>query len=162
MDKKFAQNQMDKKCVHQVVILVAPGFDEESVIHCLCQMRQRGTAVALVGVPSNLVTGVSGLVVHPDYSLTQLYQAGSANSHRLLILPGGAACATALLSDPRVHHIIKKTFTDGGLVATTSSIVPQILTNIGIVELTNTHRFLAQGTQNRSDFIGLLIDHIMI
>ena len=38
MDKILRQNQ--------AFILIAPGFDEEAVVHCLCQMRQRGTAVS--------------------------------------------------------------------------------------------------------------------
>jgi len=46
---------------NRVVILIAPEFDEEKVVHCLCQTRQRETAVDLVGIPSNLVNGASGL-----------------------------------------------------------------------------------------------------
>lgn len=93
---------------NQVVILIAPGFDEEAVVHCLCQMRQWGTAVTLVGAPSNLVVGASGLAVRPDYSLTQLHQAVLTGRDSLLIIPGSSACATTLLSDPRVHRVIKK------------------------------------------------------
>jgi hypothetical protein len=37
MDKIVRQNR--------AILLIAPEFDEEAVVHCLCQMRQRGTAV---------------------------------------------------------------------------------------------------------------------
>jgi hypothetical protein len=52
----FLGLQMDRlPRKNRVIILIAPDFDEEAVVHCLCQMRQRGTAVTLVGTPSNLV-----------------------------------------------------------------------------------------------------------
>lgn len=141
------------------VILIAPEFDEEAVIHCLCQMRQRGTAVDLVGVPSNLVTGASGLTVHPDYALAHLHQAMLHANHRSLVIPGGASCATTLLSDPRVHRAIKSTFAGGGFVAAMSPVVPQILTNIGLLDSSTAPQFLLQGRQSKSDFVSLLIGH---
>lgn len=142
---------------NRVVILIAPEFDEEAVVHCLCQMRQRGTAVALVGAPTNLVNGASGLAVHPDYPLAQLQQGALADSYSLLIIPGSASCATTLLSDPRVHRAIKKTFAEGGLVAAMSSVVPQILANMGLLESANSSRFLVQGGQSTADFVKMLI-----
>lgn len=63
------ENQSSKR--NRVVILIAPEFDEEAVVHCLCQMR-RGTAVDLVGNPANWVNGASGLAVHLDYPLAQV------------------------------------------------------------------------------------------
>ena len=141
----------------RVVILIAPEFDEEAVVHCLCQMRRRGTAVDLVGTPSNLVNGASGLAVHPDFPLAQLQQGALTNSYRLLIIPGSASCATTLLSDPRVHRAIKQTFAEDGLVAAMSPVVPQILANIGLLESANSSHFLVQGTQSTTDFVKLLI-----
>jgi putative intracellular protease/amidase len=141
----------------RVVILIAPDFDEEAVVHCLCQMRRRGTAVDLVGVPANMVCGASGLAVHPDYPLAQLQQGTLADSYSLLIIPGSSACATTLLSDPRVHRAIKKTFAAGGLVAAMSPIVSQIFANMGLLESADSSRFLVQGTQSTADFVKLLI-----
>jgi 4-methyl-5(b-hydroxyethyl)-thiazole monophosphate biosynthesis len=143
-----------------VKILIAPEFDEEMVVHCLHQMRQRGTAVDLVGTPSNLVVSTSGLSVHPDYSLAQLHQETDHNE-QLLIIPGGPTCATNLLSDPRVHKIVKRTFKNGGFVATSSPMVSQILTNIGILNSTTASQFLVQGTQSIPQFVKLLISHII-
>jgi putative intracellular protease/amidase len=142
---------------NRTIILIAPEFDEETVVHCLCQMRQRGTAVDLVGVPSNLVGGASGLAVHPDYSLAQLQQGALMDSYTLLIIPGSSSCATTLLSDPRVHRAIKGTFAGDGLVAAMSPVVPQILANIGLLEPANSSRFLVQGMQSTADFVKLLI-----
>lgn len=149
MDKIVRQNR--------AIILIAPKFDEEAVVHCLCQMRRRGTAVDLIGVPSNLVNGASGLTVHPDYSLAQLHQATLTGDYRLLIIPGSSSCATALLSDPRVHRAIKRTFAAGGFIAAMSAVVPQIVANSGLLEPANSARFLVQGTQSTSDFVKLLI-----
>jgi hypothetical protein len=138
-----------------VIILISPEFDEEAVVHCLCQMRRWGTAVDLVGNLANWVSSASGLALHPDYSLAQLQQATLADS--LLSIPGSSSCATTLLSDPRVHRAIKNTFAGDGLVAAMSPIVPQILANIGLLESANSARFLVQGTQSTSDFVKLLI-----
>jgi putative intracellular protease/amidase len=149
MDKIVRQNR--------AIILIAPEFDEEAVVRCLCQMRRRGTAVDLIGTPSNLVNGASGLAVHPDYSLAQLNQGALAGDCSLLIIPGGSACATTLLSDPRVHGAIKKTFAEDGLVAAMSPVVPQILANIGLLESADSSRFLVQGSQSTVDFVKLLI-----
>jgi putative intracellular protease/amidase len=141
----------------RTAILIASDFDEEAVVHCLCQMRQRGTGVDLVGAPSSLINGASGLAVHPDYSLAHLNQASPTNGYGLLIIPGGSSCATALLADPRVHHAIKRTFANGGSIAAMSSIVPQIIANMGLLEPTNSGRFLMQGTQSITDFVRLLV-----
>jgi hypothetical protein len=141
----------------RVVILIAPEFDEEAVVHCLCQIRWRGTAVALVGAPSNLINGASGLAVHPDFPLAQLQQGALTDSYRLIVIPGSASCATTLLSDLRVHRAIKRTFAGDGLVAAMSPVVPQILANIGLLESANSSRFLVQGTQSTTDFVKLLI-----
>ena len=141
----------------RTAILIAPEFDEEAVVHCLCQMRRRGTAVDLVGNPANWVNGASGLTVHPDYPVAQLNQGTLAGDYSLLIIPGGSSCATTLLSDPRVHRAIKRTFAGGGVVAAMSAVVPQILANIGLLESADSSRFLVQGTQSTADFVKSLI-----
>jgi putative intracellular protease/amidase len=142
---------------NRAIILIAPEFDEEAVVHCLCQMRQRGTAVDLVGNPANWVNGASGLAVHPDYPLAQLQQGALTDSYSLLIIPGGSACATTLLSDPRVHRAIKRTFAAGGIVAAMSAVVPKIVANSDLLESANSSSFLVQGAQNTADFVKLLI-----
>jgi hypothetical protein len=142
---------------NRTVILIAPDFDEEAVVHCLCQMRRRGTAVDLIGVPSNLVTGASGLAVHPDHSLAQLHQEMLTGSCSLLIIPGNSSCATTLLADPRVHFAIKETLTGGGFVATMSSVVPSIVANSGLLESADSSLFLVQGALSTPDFVKLLI-----
>jgi hypothetical protein len=152
MDKTPGQNQ--------AIILIAPEFDEETVVHCLCQMRQQGIAVGLVGVPSNLVVGASGVAVHPDYSLAQFHQTGLMGGDFFLMIPGGPACATTLLSDPRVHRALQVTFDRGGIVATTSPVVPQILANIGLLESATNARLLVQGTQSTFEFVRSLIGYI--
>jgi len=153
MDKIPTQNR--------VIILIAPGFDEEAVIHCLCQMRQQGTAVDLVGAPKNCVVGASGLAVRPDHSLAYLQHVTNGGHAGILVIPGGPACAIHLLSDPRVHQAIKRTIASGGIVATMSPVIPRILANTGLLEPAADSRFLIQGSQNRSDFVKSLLTHIV-
>ncbi len=153
MSKKSKQNQ--------AVILIAPEFDEEAVIHCLCQLRQRGTAVDLIGVPKNCIVGASGLAVRPDHSLAYLQQVTNGGHEGILVIPGSPAYATHLLSDPRVHQAIKRTIVGGGIVAVMSPIISRILTNIGLLESSTASSFLIQGSNNTSDFVSSLISHIV-
>lgn len=148
--KPFTQNR--------VIILIAPEFDEEIVVNCLYQMRQRGTAVDLVGTPSNLVVGSAGLVVQPDYSLAELHTAAKT-SLKFMVIPGKAACATSLLSDPRVHQIIQDNFENGGFLATSSPIIPQILSSIGLLQSATSSQLLTRGTYSTQDYIQMLIAH---
>ncbi|WP_420628189.1 DJ-1/PfpI family protein [Candidatus Leptofilum sp.] len=143
----------------RAIVLIAPKFDEEMVVNCLYQMRQRGTAVDLVGTPSNLVVGSAGLVVQPDYSLAQLHTIANQRL-QLIIIPGKATCATNLLSDPRVHQVIQDNFKNGGFVATSSPIVPQILSSIGLIQSDTTPRLLTKSSQNMQDFIQTLFAHL--
>jgi putative intracellular protease/amidase len=139
-------------------ILIAPGFDEEAVVPCLCQMRQGGTAVILAGVPAGLVTGVSGLTVRPDCPLAQL----PIHDCRLLVIPGKRDCAAHLLSDPRVHRTIEATLANGGLVAAMSPVVEQVLFGVGLLTETTYDQFLAQGNQKTKRFVQALIARIVV
>lgn len=96
------------------LVLVADGFNEQTAICCVRALRDAGIAVALVGLPAGLVTGNRGITLHPDLSLDELpLDVASA----LVVIPGGRRSATALLTDPRVHHLVEATAASGGKVA---------------------------------------------
>jgi putative intracellular protease/amidase len=142
---------------NQAYILVAPGFEEEFVVRCLCQMRRYGAAVSLVGVSSQLLTGKAGLTVRPDCSLAQLIQPRQPDDIRLLVIPGEQACATQLLSDPRVHLLVKNIFLANGFVAATLPTVQHTLTSVGLLTAATLSQFLLQGQQETAVFIRSLL-----
>ena len=103
---------------NQTLILIAPGFREESVVQCLSQMREAGLAVSLVGLSAGLIRSLHGVVMLPDCSLEQLSPLGSP---QLVIVPGGKQSVSALLADPRVHKLLDDTLENGGFVAATTT-----------------------------------------
>lgn len=96
------------------LVLVADGFDEPATICCVRTFRDAGLAIALVGLPGGPVTGNRGITLHPDMSLDRALQEDTAT---LIVIPGGRRSAMALLTDPRVHHLMQATAASGGKVA---------------------------------------------
>jgi putative intracellular protease/amidase len=110
----------------RALILIAPGFEEEAVVCCLSRLREAGIAVSLVGLSASLVRGEHGLAVRPDTSLERLLNSAPP---WLVLVPGGAACASALMADPRVHQLLAATASQGGQIAATFN-VQSILANV--------------------------------
>jgi putative intracellular protease/amidase len=96
------------------LVLIAHGFDEHVAVCCLRLLRDAGIAVALVGLPVGLVTGNRGIAVSPDLSLDEVAPGGAAD---LVVIPGGRRSAGALLTDPRVHHLVEGAVAGGGTIA---------------------------------------------
>jgi hypothetical protein len=137
----------------QALILIAPGFDEGAIVVCVRQLRQYGMAIKLVGTSAHYVTGQSGLMVHPDCSLSQI----ELEIFYLLIIPGGDTCTIQLLSDPRTYRIVQSVIDSGNRVAVMSSLAAPILTSVGILTTAVSSQFLTQGSQKTADFIQQLL-----
>lgn len=103
----------------QVIILIAPYFDEESVVACLSELRQQGIPVSLMGVTSGLIGSEYGLTLKPDTSLLVSAKLVSRRK-QMLVISGGTECATAILSDPRSHQLIQGILQTDGYVAALS------------------------------------------
>ena len=103
----------------KIVILVAPEFDEKFVVYCLCRMREVGLYAKIVSLTSGHLTGLHGLKIFGDTSLSLLMQSRSLfEPQNLIIIPGGYKCIAALLSDPRTHQLMTTTLENDGYVAT--------------------------------------------
>ncbi|MEM7334541.1 MAG: DJ-1/PfpI family protein [Chloroflexota bacterium] len=113
---------------NQNLMLIAKNFDEEAVIQTLCQLRDEGLPVQLVGLTTGLKSGFHGIHVRPDTTVAQVVEK-TIKLHSLIIA-GGEECSSILLSDPRVFELMKKTFAQGGYVASMSPIAEGILTNV--------------------------------
>lgn len=102
----------------QAYVLIASGFDEESVVSCVSRLRKVGVGVALVSLSSGLVSSAHGLVVRPDMSLEQVAEFPLP---KLILIAGNGAGALPLLADPRVPRLIERILSHNGFVAATTS-----------------------------------------
>jgi hypothetical protein len=130
-------------------ILIAPDFDEPSVVQCLCTLRSEGIATSVVSISDRLVTGVHGLTIKPDLLLTQLEQKQrTIVPHRYtLIISGGQTMSTSLQIDPRIQQLIETTFVHGGTVVFMSPVPDSLAEWIGqgtVLQQDHTPQFWAQ------------------
>lgn len=128
-----------------VFILLAPGFDEEFVVRCACQMRQAGVNVSLVGLHAGLIKGTHNLWLQAEYALADLEQLANQQPRHMLVLPGPPGCTMQLLLDPRVHRAVEVAFAGGGQVATISAQTRDLLQRSGLATPEEAQRFLFQG-----------------
>lgn len=149
--------------VRPVVILLAHGFCEGTIITCLEHMREAGLAVTVVGLTAGLILGKHGLAVQPDLSLNQLQsqlqrQPSPSLPPKLIVLPDGRRSANVLSSDPRLYRLIEATYNQGGYVATMTA----DSNLLGEIDRRYRHhnphpRLLRQGDQHPDAFIQYLI-----
>lgn len=140
----------------QAFILLAPGFDEEWMVLAFCGLRQATVSVQIIGLTQGLMVGKYGLQVRPDLPLAHYRRGVAEDPALLLVIPGGRPCATALLSDPRVHTLLKQTLASGGYLAALSPTVRQILSGIGILTPDNAGRILSPDYAAGKEFFAQL------
>ena len=105
------------------LVLVADGFEEEATIACLRALRDAGIDASLVGLMDGPVTGSRGITVQPDLSVEQ---ALADNIFTLVVLPGGRRSIAAVLTDPRVHRLVRDATVTGGKVALLNPLVEEV------------------------------------
>jgi hypothetical protein len=140
-----------------VLILVASQFDEEFVVRCVCQMRQKNIEVLLVGLYPGPVIGTHGVWLRPDCSLADIETMSDYQLVPMLILPGPQDCTMKLLFNPRVHELIEMTFKDEGCVAAVSTKTRDLLMRSGLAVPENEHCFLFQGYRKTGEFVKQLV-----
>jgi len=141
----------------KVIILIAPGFEERGVVYFLASLRETGLPVSLVSLTAGLVTGLHGLTIRPDQTMEQVVLDLPG---RMVIVPDGQQCVSALLADPRVHRLLNSTVRDEGHVATTI-LAGQLLARAGIPANGAADRFIKQGDQGIVDFTNQLINLLL-
>jgi putative intracellular protease/amidase len=105
----------------KVAILIAPSFEEGTVVYCLDRLRDAGLSVLLISSSAGLINGLHGLSIRPDLTLDQINH--TMNFH-LAIVPGSRQCTTSLLADPRVHELFDATWQNGGCVVAAGTAAP--------------------------------------
>jgi putative intracellular protease/amidase len=137
----------------RVLILVAHGFEEEFTVCCLSRMREAGLNVSLVGFSAGLIGSLHGLQMRPDLSLEK---AMAEQPAEMVVLPGGTYAVSALLTDPRVHRMLKATWTAGGIIAA-SHVAQSVLTKQGLLPEQMLSCMHVQQELNATEFAQQLI-----
>lgn len=116
---------------YQAIILIANRFDEEYVVHSLCQLRDAGLRVGVVSTRSGTVRGNHGLSIVPDLTISRIEN----KSDYALIVPGDKQCIASLLADPRVCHLLEKTNRSWQTIITTSE-ASRLFLEAGLTSIT--------------------------
>ncbi len=142
----------------QIVVFIASNFDEHIVTMFLEQMETLKRPISLVGLTKDMIPGKWGLLAQPTYQIDEMVDRQKVC---LLLVPGDATCASALMIDPRFHHILHKTLAFGGTVAIASG--AQKVLHEGSLPILGTpgFQYLKQGEQENSVFIQQLFKQII-
>lgn len=139
-----------------IFILLATGFEEETAVSCMTQLRDAGFPVSMVALAAGPVRGVHGLIINPDKTFADLNKETSA---KMVIVPGNGQSTNALLMSPRFHHLIDNTLANNGYIVTTHS-AENALKNAGIPHNPPPKQYVQQGNTELHEFANRLIDLI--
>ncbi len=115
-------------------------------------MRGAGMTVLLVSAVAGLISSRYGLTIRPDVLIDQVLPAGPP---KLVIVSGGHACASALMTGPRTHQLIDTTLSSGGYIAAMAS-AQTAVSGAGIPAPPLRPRFMTQGRLELGDFVSQL------
>lgn len=99
-----------------ILLLLAPRFDEVGALCCVSAMRSRGLGVTVMGMSPSTVQSACGLVLVPDATLAE-GETLLAATPQLLVLAGAEPSTALALADPRTHRLITHILAGGGHVA---------------------------------------------
>ncbi|NNM54508.1 MAG: DJ-1/PfpI family protein [Spirochaetales bacterium] len=91
-----------------ILVLLAPGFEEIEALYPVDLWRRAGLSVVTVGVVDQDVTGSHGITVRADLVLSQFLDT-NCDPYQAVFLPGGMPGAENLSRSPLVVSLIKKT-----------------------------------------------------
>lgn len=117
----------------RAIVLLGPGFDAYLAVASIRQLREKGQAVLIVGQTAGFVRDINGIIVRPEKSLNEIT---SGPAGRLLLLPGGKAFLSALLTDPRVHNLINSIINNQGFIVVPENALQLLMDMEGNQELT--------------------------
>ena len=93
-----------------VVVLLAPGFEELEAVTIVDVLRRAGIAVLLAGIAPPPIEGGHGIKVVPDLSIDDV------TTYDALVLPGGSPGYVNLERDQRVLSLIRAAYDAGKYV----------------------------------------------
>lgn len=116
---------------HCVLILLADGFEELEVLTILKTLHQAGVCVKSVGLAPGLVDGAHGLLVMPDFNLSDFCKAADVSLVDMVVLPGDEYALSRLEFDSRVHRLLRRVVECQGLIAANSKGLPVLQAALG-------------------------------
>ena len=111
----------------EIIVLLAHGFDARLITEITTRGRLAARPVTLAGLTAGPLRSDLGISLNPDRTLEQLPPLHAP----IVLFPGGKACTTALLRDPRVHRLCEEVWAKGGQVIAAPSARP-LLEEAGI------------------------------
>ena len=134
------------------LILLAEGFNETWLTSCVAELRDNGLDAVVVGLRPGPVSGQHGMVIQTDRYFGEIRDC----QPKLLALADGKHCIYKLLSEPKVHRLIKATIQSGGRVAATPE-SETILKRIGRLTPAQFEHFIWQGLTPAPDYARTLV-----
>jgi 4-methyl-5(b-hydroxyethyl)-thiazole monophosphate biosynthesis len=110
-----------------VVVPLAPGFEELEAVTIVDVLRRAGISVTLAGIAEPPITGGHGIKVTPDLSIDEV------NAYDAIVLPGGNPGYVNLERDQRVLELIREAHGAGKLVGAICA-APHVLGQAGIMK----------------------------
>jgi 4-methyl-5(b-hydroxyethyl)-thiazole monophosphate biosynthesis len=110
-----------------VVIVLAPGFEEIEALTIVDVLRRAGISVLLAGIVEPPITGGHGVRVMPDISIDEI------TDYDALVLPGGNPGYINLEQDQRVLKLIRAAHAAGKYIGAICA-APHVLGVAGIME----------------------------
>ena len=110
-----------------VVVLLAPGFEELEAVTIVDVLRRAGISVLLAGIASPPIEGGHGIKVMTDLSINDV------TTYDALVLPGGNPGYINLERDQRVLKLIRAAYDAGKYVGAICA-APHVLGVAGIME----------------------------
>jgi len=110
-----------------VVVLLAPGFEELEAVTIVDVLRRAGISVLLAGIADPPIVGGHGIKLMPDISIDDVKACDA------LVLPGGNPGYLNLERDQRVLRLIRAAYKAGKYVAAICA-APHVLGVAGIME----------------------------
>jgi len=113
----------------QVIIPLAPGFEEVEALTVVDILRRAGAEVTLAGTTIGVITGRNGIRITADASL----DTARGGDYDMVVLPGGATGAENLKKDGRIKELITRMHAQGRLVAAICA-APTVLSAAGLIK----------------------------
>ena len=113
----------------QVLVILAPGFEEIETVTVVDILRRAGARVTLAGTENGTLQGSRGINLAPDSRLDEV----NVDEFDLVVLPGGQPGTTNLQNDGRVKAILLKMNQNDKKIAAICA-APIVLQSVGLLE----------------------------
>ena len=137
----------------QTKIFLADGFEEIYVSTCAVHFRSNGFSLQTVGLSPGSLESYYGLQLQADLLVGSLRPVVKPE---LVLIPGSTACASLLLSDPRVFDYLQQVIQMDGLIAVASR-AASVVAASGLATPSSLNSFIHQEHRSATLFVQDLV-----